>query len=274
MQLRLNLINFLTFPHPNSTVLAALNAGETAENPSLEQTFEFRRDKSEPANQGPKHGLTKWAKALCCAVLIGSGIAAQGATALVSQDTGVYQFSDSSLGGGLGTTLYAIDSGGVGHDFLSYIQFDLSSLGLTSGSQVTNAKMWLQTKTSGAASNAAGYLQVKDVTQSWAANSVTFSSPPTVGSFLSTSYVDTTLGWYSVDLTSLVAQWINTPASNLGVQLTALAGTGGSFIFNSSETASKPYLEVTSAPEPGRALLGFLGMAVIGLRRRRRAVTA
>ena len=191
----------------------------------------------------------------------------------VLQDDSVYQFSGGSLGGGFGTTLYAIDSGGAGHDFVGFLQFNLASLAGVDASDILSAKMWLRTKVAGFGFDD-GDLVVQDLIEGWSAGSQTWADPVDAGVFTASTTVGAVNQWYSVDITPLVIGWLDGSATNHGVKLSAPGGTGTNLPFHSNDStggnaAFKPYLEVNAVPEPTRAVLLMAGLAALVLRRRR-----
>ncbi len=94
---------------------------------------------------------------------------------------------------------------------------------------------------------ASGKLQVSPVTSRWAEN-VTTATAPTVGSSLVTSSVlsrsDT---YYAVDITQLVKNWLDNPASSFGLALQPLEGTSTSVTLDSKEatqTSQAAYIDI------------------------------
>jgi hypothetical protein len=174
-------------------------------------------------------------------------------------------------------------------DTISFAKFDLSTVGLTSA-QVDSATLSVFTNTSTLvhSSNldpdAAHPLEVAvaRVTSSWDRNSLTFSNAPTFGATEGLFDVDAVGEWFSLDITDMVKDWLDTPSSNFGVRLSATtvmgsgpngdqspfyaaafdsgfisAGDGGGL----SETG--PLLTINPVPEPTAMVLALCGVPAL-----------
>jgi hypothetical protein len=98
----------------------------------------------------------------------------------------------------------------------------------------------------------------------------TWASQPTFGaSPIASSVISAINQWISLDITAQVDAWLADPASNFGLVLVqdAPASTGGTVavVYESSSSVNKPYLQII--PEP--ASLGWVGLSLLTLRRRR-----
>jgi hypothetical protein len=180
----------------------------------------------------------------------------------IAQDTDLYQ----GTGNPTGSTddLDVASSFGAGHDMYTFLQFDLSPSGFGSGSEVTNATLWLYTESV----TTAGTINLRHVTGAWDDSTITWATQPTVGSFDLTSVNVTTAGaWYGFDITSLFQMWVDTPSINLGVRLSS---TGAQVKFESSEDSGsgvQPY--INAVPEPSTYALLMLGAGAVYFVRRR-----
>ena len=98
----------------------------------------------------------------------------------------------------------------------AFFKFDLSSLpaGITN-TQIRQAM--LRFFVSGR--NGTGIVSVAQVTSPWNEGSLTFVSSPTIGTTQNTFVAPNSLSFVSVDLTTLVKAWVDSPASNNGVVL-------------------------------------------------------
>ena len=204
-----------------------------------------------------------------------------------SSDTFGYQFLPAMNlnGGGFGSSL-PVGATTTGHDTRSVLAFDLSSVGLT-GAQVQSASL---------------NLFAIDTTTTGFGASPTPGSPVTVDlSPLSAAFVESTVAWgtipaagavetslsinginqtFSFDVTDLVKQWLDTPASNNGVLLSSSTPVGGYpswvyAVFSSAAGQVAPALVITPVPEPATLLLAMVAapaLAYAGIRRKRNAV--
>ena len=93
-----------------------------------------------------------------------------------------------------------------------------------------------------------GKLEVSPVTSTWAEGTVNTATAPTVGSSLATSAAlsrsDT---YYAVDITQLVKNWLDKPASSFGLALQPFRGTSTSVTLDSKEatqTSQAAYIDI------------------------------
>jgi hypothetical protein len=130
------------------------------------------------------------------------------------------------------------------------IQFDLSAY--PPGTTVTRA--YLRLYVNNAATG--GTLSFALPTQSWAANenTLTYATRPTVGSVFTTMSASTSNSFLLVDITTQVQNWIATPSSNMGIEITA---TGSTSVFLDSKES--PYTSHPSALNLAVSLSGGTG---------------
>jgi hypothetical protein len=231
-----------------------------------------------------RHILKKWLhhSLLAPAAIFGSALlifpfSSRAGMAFVSQDASVYQFTGASLGSGLSSTLYAINdstaagpAAGEGHNFVSYIDFDLSHLGATTSGELLTTTLYFYTKINpfGAAP---GSLTLENLTESWLAPSVTWDDPLSTGAWTASITLSGGAGtWIGLDITSIVGRWLDNPGTQFGFKLTS---GDGSLSFHSNDSTGgnagfRPFIAM--APEPSRALLIFAGLGLALTRRQRR----
>lgn len=178
------------------------------------------------------------------------------------------------------------------HGTRSLIKFDLESVMLMA-SRVKSATINLYSLTAlRAFENPTADLPVttdlRQVTQDWNEQTVTWDTRPLVAATPAASVVQTGVGqWVTFDVTDLVKLWLADPSSNFGVQLSQrdvvefeVSGKRDRYIaslYASSAFADadlRPFLEVAPVPVP--AAFGLLAMATaaLGALRLRRRATA
>ena len=136
----------------------------------------------------------------------------------VNADTYVDSSSpDSNFGGALELK--------VSSTATAYFRFSLSALptGITSG-QVVKATLQLwEIPTS---INPSGSISIRQLTSAFIAGSVTYNTRPSMASTTAVTVVASATSRYQeVDLTSLVKQWIDDPASNYGLAVLPASGS-------------------------------------------------
>jgi hypothetical protein len=201
-----------------------------------------------------------------------------------------------NFGAGNSLCIYDIDytdGAGVRSTQRTLIQFDLSAY---SAGSIQSAVLKFYV----GAVDQSGHVLAYRVTQSWVegtgtsgdttdgADWFTFDGSSSWGTaggdYNSTVIADTVVStsgqWYSLDITSLVQNWVNGTQSNFGLILVSGDPTGadtsgengntGIYDIPSSEgAANQPYLEITAIPEPvTMSLLAVGGIAAL-LRRRK-----
>ncbi len=183
------------------------------------------------------------------------------------------------------------------HDSHTLIKFDLSSSGISSG-DVTSARIGLwaadgNTATGGVFANPtvvnALVVNVNAITQAWDETTVTWNTTPTVnGTAASQTIIDGISQWFWFDVSTLIGDWLDTPANNNGVALSltgpfTVAGAenfapfdnadpfdgelfvASAFVSSSGTEAFRPKIEITTVPEPSTYALIF-GAVAIGLK--------
>ncbi len=112
----------------------------------------------------------------------------------------------------------AISNLNVGGGYTALLQFDLSQLPVgTTSAQVSRAVLRVYANRV----TTPGQVTISSVTGTWGEYSVTFATEPAVGSSVGTFPVSQAEAFVAVDVTSLVQGWINNPATNNGLALSA-----------------------------------------------------
>jgi hypothetical protein len=158
--------------------------------------------------------------AVIFAGLQGMLVASNGA---VVGDTYVDSANAGSNFGSAGTVVVSFTAAGL-------MQFDLSSIPTAAAIKRATLVLYLSKVT------AAGNVVVSPVTSAWAEGTATFGTGPTVGSPAGSFSASRAALFVSVDVTSLVQTWVNTPASNFGVALTS--SSGASIALDSKESTT------------------------------------
>ena len=111
--------------------------------------------------------------------------------------------------------------------------------------------------------SAAGNVQVKPVSSAWTEAGVTTANPPSLGGVAYTSNTISQGGVYvSVEVTSLVQDWVANPANNFGLGLVADPANPASVGIDSKEsiqTSHPAYLEITLASTGAQGATGATG---------------
>lgn len=205
-----------------------------------------------------------------------------------SKDTFVYQFSilaNSNLESPPYNAILGTSKTSTGHDLVSLVQFDLSSIaGLgVAASDVTTAKLKLRSTGNGLGGGlpSASFPVTVDlaaVTSTWDESTVTWNSRPSAGGMLTSASVVDATSLVEFDVTSLVQNWLDGTWTNFGMQLSqALEVVNGSgqrvgatFVGASGNALDRPILEITTVPEPtGLFLLATAGLMALRFRKRR-----
>jgi hypothetical protein len=130
----------------------------------------------------------------------------------------------------------------------SLVQFDL--LGIPSGTPIGQAKLWLYVYYSYDPPGTTRAIATYRVTSSWVEGNVTWNTRPGYGGMYGYTYIPHDVdGWYSIDVTNLVREWINGQYFNYGVWIFGNESPSDpnyrSFYIRDSSTGLEPYLEIT-----------------------------
>jgi hypothetical protein len=129
----------------------------------------------------------------------------------------------------------------------SYVRFNLA--GIPAGASISKATLRLYVD----AVAKAGTLDVYQLNNSWAENTLTYNTPPPplgISVTNGTGVSITAASWNQfllIDITSLAQGWVNGTIPNNGVALALTSGSNGSFSFDSKEsflTGNGPELEI------------------------------
>jgi len=157
----------------------------------------------------------------------------------------------------------ALPTVNVGGGSFGLIRFDLSTLPLAaSAANVVKANLVLYVNRVGSA----GGIDVTPAFSAWSEATVTAASAPVLGAPLVYNVPVTAANQFvSVDVTSLVKQWITNPSSNFGLVLTpALAASGTVAFFDSKENTATGHatrLDITLADQGPAGPQGAAGPA-------------
>lgn len=140
----------------------------------------------------------------------------------------------------------------------AFLQFDLSTLPTgTTSAQVSRATLTVFVNRV----NTAGSVTVSPVTGSWGEYSVTSGTAPATGGSVGTLPISVGGQFISVDVTTQVQAWVNSPASNNGL---ALVSGGADVLFDSKEndeTSHAARLDITLVNQGPQGIQGVPGVA-------------
>lgn len=184
-------------------------------------------------------------------LLLGSARVAQATEATLIADAHVSS-ARPSVNSGTISNLY------VGSGYTALMQFDLGSLpaGVTAA-QVSKATLRLYCNRV----DTPGAVTLQTVGSSWGEYSITFATLPTLGAALQTAQVTQTGTYITIDVTGIVQGWINSPASNNGL---ALSAAMAAVQFDSKEndlTAHPAALDITLVSQGAAGATGPAGAA-------------
>jgi hypothetical protein len=130
---------------------------------------------------------------------------------------------------------------------------------------------------------------LRRVTQAWGETTATWDTAPSVDSMSFATVVQNGVNqWVRFDVTGLVRDWLQQPASNFGVELSQrevvemeVPGQRDRYFASlyassaSDDAALRPYLSISAVPEPSTWALWACGAAVVAwIGRRRRGAAA
>ncbi len=208
---------------------------------------------------------------------------AQAVTLAPSQDSFGYQFLSSvNLSSPPFGAWLPAGATTTGHDVKSAIQFDLSSVGLSSAQvQSATLQLWVidSTVTGFGASPSAGSPVLVDLfalNAGWTESTLTWANFPGSGGQYSSASISGINQLVSFDVTSLVKDWLDGAVANNGLGLAANAPVGTSPnwvipVFSSVSGTLAPALVITPVPEPATIVLGLCALPLLGWQARRRA---
>jgi hypothetical protein len=103
-----------------------------------------------------------------------------------------------------------------GRNARSLVRFDLSAI--PSGTSISRATLWLYLRSSYDVSDASRVIATYRVASSWTEGGVTWNTRPGLGGRYGwISIPHAAWGWYTVDVTGLVREWVNRQYGNYGV---------------------------------------------------------
>lgn len=187
--------------------------------------------------------------ALCLSVLFFGSHLASALDVTLSGDASVNS-AHASVNYGALSNLY------VGNGSTAFLQFDLTTLppGTTSA-QVSHATLTVFVNRV----NAPGAVTVSPVSAAWGEYSVTAAGAPAVGGPIGSVNVAQAGQFVSMDVTTQVKAWLDTPASNNGLALTS----GGADVLLDSkendETAHAARLDITLVNQGLQGIQGVAG---------------
>ncbi len=191
--------------------------------------------------------------ALCLGSLFFSSHEASAQDVTLSGDASVNS-AHASVNYGALSNLY------VGNGNTAFLQFDLATLpGGTTSAQVSQATLTVFVNRV----NTAGAVTVSPVTAAWGEYSVTAAGAPATGGSIASVSVTQAGQFISVDVTTQMKAWLDTPASNHGL---ALASGAANVLFDSKEndeTGHAARLDVTLVNQGPQGIQGVPGVAGI-----------
>lgn len=132
----------------------------------------------------------------------------------------------------------------VGGGYTALLQFDLGVLPSgTTAAQITRATLRLYCNRA----DTPGALSMAPVSSQWGEYSVTYNTLPATGSTLGSGQVSAVGQFITIDLTSAVQSWVDAPASNNGLALTADSAVLQFDSKENDQTAHAPELEIALA---------------------------
>lgn len=130
----------------------------------------------------------------------------------------------------------------------SLVRFDLT--GIPSGTPIGQARLWLYMNSSYDPANVSRIIAVYRLTATWTESSVTWNTQPGFSSMYYNwvSIPHNTFGWYSVDVTNLMREWVGGQYPNYGIGLfgneSSTDQNWRGFSTREGVTDRRPYLSV------------------------------
>jgi hypothetical protein len=169
------------------------------------------------------------------------------------------------------------------HDTRSLLRFDLGALTVTAD-RVRNATINLFALPGlppFADPTAAKPIttELHRITEAWGETTVTWETQPTVAGPFTSALQSGVNQWVSFDVTGLVQDWLSDPTKNFGIELLqpdiAIADSGRPIasLYASSASANaalRPFLEISTVPEPSTSALLAGALGLVGCMSRRR----
>jgi hypothetical protein len=182
-------------------------------------------------------------------IALGTTATLHATQAALIADASVSSARSSTNFGGL-SNLY------IGNGSTAFLRFDLGTLPTgTTASQIAHATLTVFVNRV----NASGLVTLSPVTASWTESAITDETIPTIGPPSGTFTVSTAGQFVTLDVTTIVQDWVTTPATDFGF---ALNSTSANLLLDSKEndeTGHAASLDITITSEGAAGLQGVQG---------------
>ena len=176
-------------------------------------------------------------RALACLLVTLAGLRAWGQQATLLGDAHVSSERPTVNSGSLSNL-------NVGGGYTALVQFDLGTLPVgTTGAQITRATLRVYCNRA----DTPGVISVQAVGAGWSESSVTYATLPALGPVVQTAAVVSLEEFVTFDVTSTVQGWVNAPATNYGLALTAGSAVVQFDSKENDQTAHAAQLEIALA---------------------------